>query len=130
MERPLPVRNDVVALDLPRAIVHGIRDLLAGVENFEILEAVAAEFREGGGGLGRRSALAHDQLVLPNVDLLVLHQVRKRARAADGDRHGLVLAIKLGQQLRALDGEPRPDLQGCLSQSAYTLVHISLQCAR
>ena len=75
----------------------------AGSQDLEILHRVAGELRMGGHLLGRRAALAHDQLQLAEVQRLVPAQVPEGERAHDG--HGvapLVLAVEVRDQLGPL----------------------------
>ena len=62
------------------------RNLLAVVENLQVLQAVAAQLGIGRGRLGRRAFFADDQLAIVDADRLILHQVLEGQRPADGHR--------------------------------------------
>jgi hypothetical protein len=53
----------------------GERDLLAVVEDLQVLQTVTAQFGIGRGRLGGGAFFADDQLAVADVDRLVLHQV-------------------------------------------------------
>ena len=80
----LPERDDPGFVALTSLCTDGERYLLAGIEDVQILEGVAAKFRVGGGGLGGRTLLADDQLAVVEADSSVLHEVLEGQRAKQG----------------------------------------------
>jgi hypothetical protein len=71
-----------LGVHLPRPVAHRERDLLARVQDVQVSQAVAAQLRVGGRGLGRGTFLADDQLAVADVDGLVLHQMLEGQPAA------------------------------------------------
>jgi hypothetical protein len=57
--------------------VNGKGDLFAGVEDVEILQGVAAQFRVGGRGFGRGAFFAHNQFALSHINRFVFQQILK-----------------------------------------------------
>ena len=81
---PLPERDDLVAIQLARFGADRKRNLLARVEDVQVLQAVAAQFGISRRGFGRGAFFADDQFIGADEDRLVLHQILKRQRAAQG----------------------------------------------
>ena len=92
-------------------LVHAVGDLLARVEDLEVLHGVAAQLGIGGRALGARAALADDQLFGADVDGAVLQHVRESAGAQDRRRERPGLAIEIRDQRGAFQGEPRLGVQ-------------------
>ena len=78
----LPERNDLVAIQLARFGADRKRNLLARIEDVQVLQAVAAQFGIGGRGFGRGAFLADDQFIRADEDRFVFQQILKRQRAA------------------------------------------------
>ena len=71
----LPVRDDLLLLDLQVLFRNGKVDHLPVVHVPHVFQSVAAQLREGWGGLGIIPLLSHDQLSLADIELLVREDV-------------------------------------------------------
>ena len=69
---------NLFSVDISRFITHRERGTLPPVENIEVLEGVAAQFRVRRGRFRRRPPLADDQFAVPDVHRLLLHEVFNR----------------------------------------------------
>ena len=97
---------------------------LAGVEGVEVFDAVAGELGEGGHGFGQRSAFAHDEFVVPDVDGFLLADLIEVLGAKHGGGHrAVVLLVELGFDEGALDAERGGGVEVLLAQALDALVH-------
>ena len=111
----LPVGNDLLLLDAARLVVHAVGDLLAGVQDFEVGQRVAADFGVGGGALRPRSTLPDDELFRPDIDGPMLQHVGQRTGAQHGRRERPGVAVEFRDQGGAFQGEPRLGSQAGLA---------------
>jgi len=84
---PAPVGNDPLAVSPDALVVHAIPGLGTRIQNLQILDAVAGQFRKRRHELRRRPALAHDEFAVADVNRLVLAEMKERLRAHH--RHGI-----------------------------------------
>ena len=123
----LPERDDGFLVALPGLWADGKRDLCPGVEDVQIVQAVATQFWIGRGGLGLGAFLTNDQFILAEVDALVFEKVVQcqgtahRRRCQPGG-----LLVELGHELRPLRRDGGYGLQALLSQAGHTLGHCHL----
>src|SRR5581483_10336898 len=102
-----------------------VRDLLARVQDFEVLHGVAPYLGISRRALGRRTALPDDQLLRADIQRAALQDVFQRPgphhRRGKRSRH----SVKLGEQFPALNAEPPTAIQAGLAQSGNTFGHAS-----
>jgi hypothetical protein len=119
-----PVRGDLPLVDAARLGAHREGDLLPGIQEVEILQAVAAQLRIRRRRLGRRPLLADDQLPRADPHRLVFHQVPEGPGAQYGRRRrAFVPAIERRDQLGPLGGDGGVRIQAVLAQLAYPFGH-------
>jgi len=132
-DRPsLPEGDDLGLVDAACLFADGEGLAVAGVEDVEILEAVAAKFRVGRGGLRGGAAFADDQFARAYPDGAVFHQVFEGQGPGDGGRDGLGDArlVELGDQSGAFGREGWFGLNALLAQSRDAFGHRSVFLTR
>ena len=86
-----PVGNDPLAIKPDGFGVDRVVGLRPGVEDFQVLDAVAGQFGIGRHGLRCRATLADDEFVRAQVKRLVLAEVQEGPRAQD--RNGITALV-------------------------------------
>ena len=119
-----PVGDDLLLIYLDAVVGNGIACFRPRIENSQVFEAVAGQFRIGGHGLGLRAALADDQLIIAQVDRFVLAQIVERSRPHH--RHGVfsvVGLIEVGDQRGPLGGNRGRGVEALHPQFGNSFVH-------
>lgn len=81
-------------------------DFFAAIHGVEVVEGVATEFGERGGGSGAFAALADDEFAFGNTNLFFGHEFFKNARAQKGlGEVGAILFIDFGFEAGAFHGD-------------------------
>ena len=70
---PTPVRDHLFLLRSAHFVIYFIRDLLAFIEDFEVVHRVATNLRKCRRTLWARATLAHDQFAVTDPNILALH---------------------------------------------------------
>ncbi len=120
----LPVGNHLasVGIDVLLADVVGLK--IPGIQHVKVFDAVAGEFREGRNRLGPGPALAHDQLVRPDIEGFLRADLIEVLCTEHGYRIlAVILLIEGGLNEGALDGEGSRRLHALLAQAPDPRVH-------
>ncbi len=120
----LPEGDDLPLVGLDHARFDLVLRLLAGIQDPQILDAVAGQLRIGGHGLGPGSALAHDEFALAHPEGLLLAD----GQEVQGPEHGnavpsLVLLVEGRGDLCPLGTDGGDRVQALLAQSLGAFVH-------
>ncbi len=114
----------VLAIQPEALLIHAIPGLRTRVEDLQVLDAVAGQFREGGHDLRCRAALADDEFLVAEVEGLVLAEMEERPGAHH--RHGVasgVGLVELGEQHGAFGGKAGRRVQALLAEKTGAVVH-------
>jgi len=113
-----PVGNDLTFVQLPVRGTNLEARFRPGVQDVQVLQAVAAEFRVGWCCLGSGTFLAHDKFAVADVNVFMFHQVGKcQAAFLSSRKHPLLLLVKICDQLCAFGGDTRQGIQALLPQA-------------
>ena len=123
----LPVGDNLFLLDFQVLLGDREVDHIPAVHIVHILQGVAAQLWECGGGLGVVPLLSHDKFAVSYVELLVGKDVLERQRAQFRDGHlALIHLISLRLQNGPLDVDVGLGLHAQLPEFFDTVVHAAL----
>ena len=114
----LPEGYDRILVQLAGSCIHSKGGLFPGIEDIQVLQAMAAQLRISGGSLGSVALFADNQLAFVDADGLVFQDIAERFSPAYlcGPGAAFVLAVELGQQLGALGRDAGRGIQALSSQ--------------
>ncbi len=121
---PPPEGDDGFLVDLPGLGADGKGYLFPGIEDVQIFQGMAAQFRVGRRGFGGRAFFTDDQFAFVDADGLVFHQILKGQGAAHrrGQRSH-VLFVEFGHQFCSLGRDGGHGVQALLPQPGHSFTH-------
>ena len=121
----LPEGDDLFPVDPPGFPAYAVGRAGPAVQHFKVLFGVQTHFRVGRCGLGRRSALAHDQFARVDADVFVFQDVGQGQGPLDRHRFflGDAAFVKRGDQKRPFGGNRGYGVETLPAQSGDAFVH-------
>ncbi len=121
-----PEGDDLFGIGAAGRVVGGEGGFLAVVEVLEVLEGMDADFGVGRGRLGRRTALADDELAVVEDDRLRLHDVLEGLRVLHRQRQGARLRtfVELGDEKGPFGADRRLGRERLLPELGDAFVHL------
>src|SRR5210317_1611984 len=120
----LPVGNHLACVDRNILSTDGIALLITGIEDMEIFDTVAGQFRKGRHSLRLRATLGDDQLVITDIQSFFLAVVEKIKRPQHRDRAlAVILLVESRLVQSALYRKARLRLHAQFAQALNALIH-------